>query len=358
MNIVDKPKVDSTTYSTSENKKNYTSGVAAKSKGYGGTIASAYTRTYTSYSGNDMVCIFEMPMVNGKNITKVVGEMQTISYSLYNQKMPVRVLGDMNYKSYVFSNRMVAGKMIFTVFDRHWAQSMMNDYLNAISNKSHVLIDEIPPINVTISMTNEYGSSSRLALYGVTFVSEGQVMSVQDMYTENTFEFFAKDVDYLSNITNGNRAGINQPESIKEAPSTKNTPNDDTSVDKPVKKNTQKESQNGEQEKDKKEEDGKKTSSDETAPDGFSKPNDNSNPYIGEMWPKLADLQRSTRTECDKKLYEKKLELDNKNKDDYSQEKITKEEYDHRASQIKKAYDDSFAKVREYYDEKEREKKK
>ena len=354
MNIVDKPKVDSTTYSTSENKKNYTSGVAAKSKGYGGTIASAYTRTYTSYSGNDMVCIFEMPMVNGKNITKVVGEMQTISYSLYNQKMPVRVLGDMNYKSYVFSNRMVAGKMIFTVFDRHWAQSMMNDYLNAISNKSHVLIDEIPPINVTISMTNEYGSSSRLALYGVTFVSEGQVMSVQDMYTENTFEFFAKDVDYLSNITNGNRAGINQPESIKDAPNTKDTPSDETAVDKPVKE--EKADKKGEQEEEKSKSENK--SSQETAPDGFSKPNDNSNPYIGEMWPKLADLQKSTRTECDKKLYEKKLELDNKNKDDYSQEKITKEEYDHRASQIKKAYDDSFAKVREYYDNKEREKKK
>ena len=237
MNIVDKPKVDSSTsYSTSQDKKKYTSGVAAKSKGYGGTIASAYTRTYTSYSGNDMVCIFELPMVNGKNITKVVGEMQTISYSLYNQKMPVRVLGDMNYKSYVFSNRMVAGKMIFTVFDRHWAQSMMNDYLNAISNKSHVLIDEIPPINVTISMTNEYGSSSRLALYGVTFVSEGQVMSVQDMYTENTFEFFAKDVDYLSNITNGNRAGINQPEPIKNAPNTKDAPSDETTIDKPIKK--------------------------------------------------------------------------------------------------------------------------
>ena len=356
MNIVDKPKVDSSTsYSTSQDKKKYTSGVAAKSKGYGGTIASAYTRTYTSYSGNDMVCIFELPMINGKNITKVVGEMQTISYSLYNQKMPVRVLGDMNYKSYVFSNRMVAGKMIFTVFDRHWAQSMMNDYLNAISNKSHVLIDEIPPINVTISMTNEYGSSSRLALYGVTFVSEGQVMSVQDMYTENTFEFFAKDVDYLSNITNGNRAGINQPESIKEAPNTKDTPEDNTSVDKPVQKKKD-ENKKREQEKEKSESESK--SSQETAPDGFSKPDSNSNPYIGDMWPKLADLEKSTRAEYGKKLLLKKRALDVQNNADRSKKKITEEEYMHRRDQITKAYNDASAKAREYYDKKEREKKK
>ena len=342
MIIVDKPKVDSPAYTAQENKKAYTSGVSAKSQGYGGTVASAYTRTYTSYSGNDMICIFELPLVSGKSITKVVGEMQTISYSLYNQKMPVRVLGDMNYKSYVFSNRMVAGKMIFTVFDRHWAQSMMDEYLNAVSNKSHVLIDEIPPINVTISMSNEYGSSSRLAIYGVSFVSEGQVMSVQDMYTENTFEFFAKDVDYLSNVTDGNRAGVNRPLSINDIPVNNNV-NDNTPVDNPVKKDS-----------------GEVKSSDDDynlSITGISKEYDSSNPYVSDFPLDVRELQDSTREDFNKKLSDKKAWFDNENEKDYKSGLIQKDRYEHRKEKIRAAYNYAFSKTREYYDEREREKK-
>ena len=172
-------------------------------------VASEYVRTYTSYSGHDMVCIFEIPLPNGSTITKVAGEVQTISYSIHNEKMPVRVLGDMNMKSIVFGNRTVAGSLILTVFDQHWAASMMKEYLQAMKSSAHVLTDELPPMNVSISMCNEYGDRSRLGLYGVTFVNEGQTMSVQDMYTENTYQFYAKDVDYLTTDVNTNSGQAN-----------------------------------------------------------------------------------------------------------------------------------------------------
>lgn len=162
-----------------------------------GTVSSEYTRTYSSYSGHDMVAIFEIPLEKG-SIAHVVGELQTISYSMYNEKMPVRVLGDMNMKGVVFGNRTIAGSMVFTVFDRHWAHKMMDEYLARVNSNAHILTDELPPINITISMVNEYGDKSRLAIYGVTFVMEGQTMSVQDMYTENTFQYMAKDLDYLT----------------------------------------------------------------------------------------------------------------------------------------------------------------
>lgn len=154
-----------------------------------------------------MVCVFEIPTRAGGSISSVVGSVQTISYSIHNEKMPVRVLGNMNPKGYVFGNRTIAGTIIFTVFDRHWTHKLLGEYLENIKSDAHVLTDEMPPINITIAMANEYGSKSRLALYGVTFVNEGQVMSINDMYTENTYQFYAMDIDYMSASTGSNRGG-------------------------------------------------------------------------------------------------------------------------------------------------------
>lgn len=173
------------------------------------TTSSQYVRTYTSYSGHDMVVIFEIPLIGGGVISRVIGECQTISYSVHNEKMPVRILGNMNPKSYVFGNRTIAGSMIFTVFDEHWSNKMLRDYKREMKSWGHTLDDELPPINVTISMANEYGDRSRLALYGVTFVNEGQVMSINDVYTENTFQFYAMDVDYLTSDVDRNWNGAN-----------------------------------------------------------------------------------------------------------------------------------------------------
>lgn len=185
----------------------YSSIDSSEDANLGKSISSDYVRTYTSYSGHDMVCVFEIPTRTGGSISSVVGSVQTISYSIHNEKMPVRVLGNMNPKGYVFGNRTIAGTIIFTVFDRHWTHKLLGEYLENIKSDAHVLTDEMPPINITIAMANEYGSKSRLALYGVTFVNEGQVMSINDMYTENTYQFYAMDIDYMSESTGSNRGG-------------------------------------------------------------------------------------------------------------------------------------------------------
>jgi len=161
-----------------------------------------------------MVVIFEVPLLDGSVITRVIGECQTITYSVHNEKMPVRVLGDMNPKAYVFGNRTIAGSMVFTVFDEHWSNDIIAEYKKNMESSGHVLDDELPPINVTISMANEYGDKSHLALYGVTFVNEGQVMSINDIYTENTFQFYAKDVDYLKSERDKNDKGFVREEDL------------------------------------------------------------------------------------------------------------------------------------------------
>ena len=159
-----------------------------------------YTDTYRSFSGHDMVCTIDMPLPDGTNIIKVVGALQTITYSINANKFPIRCIGDMNAKGYVFGPRTIAGTMIFSVFDKHWMHDIMEEYISNKRLMAHFLADEVPPFNMTISCANEYGHKARLAIYGITLVNEGQVMSINDVYTENTYEFFALDVDYLSDV--------------------------------------------------------------------------------------------------------------------------------------------------------------
>lgn len=162
---------------------------------------SRYADTNTSFSGNDMAATIEMPLPGGSYISQVVGSVQTITYSIHDEKWPVRSVGDMNPKGYVFGPRTIAGTIIFTVFDRHWAKKIMEKYRAVMETEAHFLIDEVPPFNITLSFANEYGRKARLALYGITFVNEGQVMSVNDIYTENTYQFYAMDIDYLDDMT-------------------------------------------------------------------------------------------------------------------------------------------------------------
>lgn len=162
---------------------------------------SIYGDTYTSFSGHDMVCTIDMPMPDGSNIIKVIGALQTLTYSIHDEKVPIRCVGDMNAKGYVFGPRTIAGTLIFSVFDKHWALKIMQEYLANKGVTAHFLADELPPFNMTVSCANEYGHDARLALYGITLVNEGQVMSINDVYTENTYQFYALDVDYLSDVT-------------------------------------------------------------------------------------------------------------------------------------------------------------
>ncbi len=103
--------------------------------------------------------------------------------------------------------RTIAGSLIFTVFDRHIIQNAIRegfldhygDLYENIRSKAHRLItDEMPPFNVTISFLSEYNHASRIAIYGITIVDEGQVMSIDDIITENTMSYMATGIDLMN----------------------------------------------------------------------------------------------------------------------------------------------------------------
>ena len=158
------------------------------------------TTPNVSYSGCDMVASINLTMPDNSTITRVIGSLQTITYSIYMDKKPIRSLGNINPKDYVFGPRTIAGSLVFLVFNRHIVKQLLEDTSMHRYDDYNVLADELPPFDITISFANEYGYKSSLAIYGVRLVTEGQTMSINDIYTENTYQFVATNIDYLEDI--------------------------------------------------------------------------------------------------------------------------------------------------------------
>ena len=74
-----------------------------------GTLAQEYTKTYTSFSGCDIVASF-----NGK----MIGELQGITYSVSREKAPIYTMGSAEPRSFSRGKRGIAGSLVFTVFNR------------------------------------------------------------------------------------------------------------------------------------------------------------------------------------------------------------------------------------------------
>lgn len=182
---------------------------------------------YNSYSGCDAIVTAQLANIDeDSSISKncyILGSLQTLSTSTHQDKVPVRNIGNINAVEYTMGQRTIAGSMVFAVFDRHFADEIFND-LKEYTNDTVILADEIPALNLTITLANEYGSRSRMALYGVKFVDEGQVLSINDLYTENTFQFVAVGMDPLTAEKTEWAKSTSKPKKNKTYISKDNTP--------------------------------------------------------------------------------------------------------------------------------------
>jgi hypothetical protein len=142
--------------------------------------------------------------------TKVIAEISTLSISTHREKYPVRPLGTVYPRSIVRGPRSIGGSVVFTTFNQH----VMQEFLEATEYRStgvgdwdrfrwtSYVMDQIPPLDISISFANEYGNLSWAALLGVEFVNEGQVMSIEDLYLEGTAQFIARDYDPIRSVAN------------------------------------------------------------------------------------------------------------------------------------------------------------
>lgn len=136
--------------------------------------------------------------------TKVLAECQTVAISTYRDKRAVRAFGSVYPKGFTRGSREIAGSMVFTVFN----DSVLYEFLEAHPSDfdAHVgvtsaLLDQIPPFDLLLSFANEYGAVSRMTIKAVEFLSEGMVMSIEDILTENQTQFIARDYDPIRSVS-------------------------------------------------------------------------------------------------------------------------------------------------------------
>lgn len=175
----------------------------------------------------------------------VADSIQTISYQIHTRKSAVGALGHKYAKGYTAGQRVVAGSIIATVIDEHpfvklidqvnsmfnWegkfepqrlaeakkigisTQQQIQDYGaskkdNQLKNfsfnqeliPSSTLIDQLPALNCSIIGVNENGNAVHLMLMGMEFINDGGVISVQDILTENTCTYVARDIDIMRSL--------------------------------------------------------------------------------------------------------------------------------------------------------------
>jgi peptidoglycan hydrolase-like protein with peptidoglycan-binding domain len=150
---------------------------------------------YKTFTGMDALAFMMLP--EAKPI--LLGSLTTLSHSVYREKKPVPLLGRINTGGYTRGMRSIAGTMVFTLINQHLIEDILTQ-IPYLKEHGKMKADELPFFDVMVICANEYGVASQMMLYGVEFFEDGQVVSVQDLYIENTFSFVARDMDDFAKI--------------------------------------------------------------------------------------------------------------------------------------------------------------
>lgn len=171
-----------------------------------------------SFSGVDAVASLIIPAIgeDGRLTSEgsaiELGELQTISYSMHRENSPVRTLGHVNPRGFIKGGRTIAGSLIFAVFNEY-AFYRINQYRQFLQDDRGFfapLADMLPPFDIVLTFVNEYGQYAKMKIFGVTIVDEGQVVSVEDLFIEQTYTFMARGIQPLVKMSTEKTADSTQ----------------------------------------------------------------------------------------------------------------------------------------------------
>lgn len=148
-----------------------------------------YDSEYSSYAGVDIVA----QLVTPADGAITIGEVQSISYSIHREAYPVRALSHAAPIGFTKGSRTIAGSMVFTTFDSYFFYKLPS-YQAAMNNGVFPLADQMPPFDISLSFANEYGSTAKMVIYGITILDEQGVLSIGDLITENVYTFMARGI--------------------------------------------------------------------------------------------------------------------------------------------------------------------
>jgi hypothetical protein len=139
-----------------------------------------------------------------------MGSVVSLSYSVYRDKTPVFALGQNTIRGFGIGNKYVAGSMVLNMFLDDEIATFINEVIGEREElllpdgfnkdqsykETHTYMrDDITSFNIHAIFSSEYhGDATKITIYDANFVNNGQVMSVDDIVTESTASFVAKDV--------------------------------------------------------------------------------------------------------------------------------------------------------------------
>ena len=155
---------------------------------------------YDTFAGVDIIAQIVLP---NESKPLLLGELQTISYSIHRENKPVRTIGHVNASGFVKGPRTIAGSLIFTVFNSYafYRLDQFRDLVYRRGRNIHQmypLADMLPPFDIILTLSNEYGRFAKMRIYGVTIVDEGGTMSIDDLVTEQTYTYMARGMQPLT----------------------------------------------------------------------------------------------------------------------------------------------------------------
>lgn len=180
---------------------------------------------FESMSGSNTTVIFEIPGYdkNEGSMYIIMKSIISISVSTARAKMPVIHLGQNSVNGFALGNKTVAGSIIKTlIFDDEFSRAIEiftdkslkdrkstffedlgsktffdnNKYSITQKHFDDIMRDDIVPFNIHTFAYSEYAGPKHKFLmnsvYGCTLINEGQVQSIENLITENTFTYIAK----------------------------------------------------------------------------------------------------------------------------------------------------------------------
>lgn len=150
--------------------------------------------------------LLELSRENSGEALFYLGSALTVSYSVHRDKVPVFNCGSHLIDGFSIANKYVAGSLMTIMYNiDEFAELIkgISDGNNSHPYKtfsgikeSHTFMrDDLIPFNLHAIFTNEYSDDVRkIVIYDATFINNGQVMSINDIITENTLSFVARDM--------------------------------------------------------------------------------------------------------------------------------------------------------------------
>lgn len=188
------------------------------------------SHTMENISGSEVQVMFEFPTNDvQKSVYIHMSDLITVSHSVARAKIPVYLLGDTIVSGLALGTKMVAGSIVklYTRNDaltNHIKQfvdkrfedmkksniSNLSDIQSNISMReiSDFMRDDLSPFNIHLITTSENDNTDTEAfgvdsIMGATLINTGNVFSIENLISEETISFLAKEVRYQTDISKG-----------------------------------------------------------------------------------------------------------------------------------------------------------